>query len=80
MRWPWTKPEERSSGGGGDFFNAVVSQLQAQASTRSGDAGATAAIEAVSGQLSRAFADAEVVGDAWLKQAITPAFLRAGWS
>ena len=75
MRWPWSKPEARSSGGGGDFFNAVVSQLQAQASTRSGDAGATAAIEAVSGQLSRAFADAEVVGDDWLKQAITPTFL-----
>ena len=69
------KPEERSTGGGGDFFNAVVAQLQAQASTRSGDAGATAAIEAVSGQLSRAFADAEVVGDDWLKQAITPTFL-----
>ena len=70
-----TAPEARSAGGGGDFFNGVVAELQAQASTRSGDAGATAAIEAVSGQLSRAFADAEVVGADWLKETVTPAFL-----
>ena len=66
------KPETRSSsGGGGDFFNAVVAQLQAQASTSAADAGATAAIEAAAGQLSRAFADAQVDGP----EAITPSFL-----
>ena len=52
-------PETRASNGGGDFFNAVVAQLEAQASTRAADAGATAAVEAAAGALSRAFADAE---------------------
>ena len=76
MRWPRRNRETRSSsGGGGDFFNAVVSQLQAQASTQAADAGATAAIEAAAGQLSRAFADAQVVGPDWLQQAVTPTFL-----
>ena len=75
MRWPWSKPETRSSAGGGDFFNAVVAQLEAQASTRSADAGATAAIEAAAGALSRAFADAEVQGPDWVQECVTPGFL-----
>ena len=75
MRWPWSKPETRSSNGGGDFFNAVVAQLEAQASTRAADAGATAAIEAAAGALSRAFADAEVEGPDWVQECITPVFL-----
>ena len=71
-----TEPETRASNnGGGDFFNAVVAQLEAQASTRAADAGATAAVEAAAGALSRAFADAEVVGDPQARQAVTPAFL-----
>ena len=75
MRWPWSKPEIRSSNGGGDFFNAVVAQLEAQASTRAADAGATAAIEAAAGALSRAFADAEVQGPDWVQECVTPGFL-----
>ena len=51
-----SEPETRASNnGGGDFFNAVVAQLEAQASTRAADAGATAAVEAAAGALSRAF-------------------------
>lgn len=68
------KPETRSSSGG-DFFNAVVAQLEAQASTRAADAGATAAVEAAAGALSRAFADAEVEGPDWVQDCVTPVFL-----
>ena len=75
MRWPWSKPETRASNGGGDFFNAVVAQLEAQAATKAADAGATAAVEAAAGALSRAFADAEVQGDQKARSAVTPGFL-----
>ena len=68
-------PEVRASNGGGDFFNAVVAQLEAQASTRAADAGATAAVEAAAGALSRAFADASVEAAGWAIEAVTPAFL-----
>ena len=68
-------PETRASNGGGDFFNAVVAQLEAQASTRAADAGATAAVEAAAGAVARAFADAEVLGPEWVQEAVTPGFL-----
>ena len=68
-------PEVRASNGGGDFFDAVVAQLEAQASTRAADAGATAAIEAAAGALSRAFADASVEAADWAIEAVTPGFL-----
>ena len=71
-----SKPETRASNnGGGDFFNAVVAQLEAQAATRAADAGATAAVEAAAGALSRAFADAQVEGGPLVQQAVTPQFL-----
>ena len=67
-----SRPETRASNnGGGDFFDAVVAQLEAQASTRAADAGATAAVEAAAGALSRAFADADVEGP----ECVTPGFL-----
>ena len=76
MRWPWQRTEQRAAGnGGGDFFNAVVAQIQAEASTKSADAGSTAAIEAAAGQLSRAFALAQPVGPDWARAAISPEFL-----
>ena len=75
MAWFRRKPETRASNGGGDFFNAVVAQIEAQAATRAADAGATAAIEAAAGALSRAFADAEVVAASWAQEAVSPVVL-----
>ena len=68
-------PEVRASNGGDGFFDGVVAQLQAQASTRAADAGATAAVEAAAGALSRAFADASVEAADWAIEAVTPGFL-----
>ena len=73
MRWPWSKPEQRESGG--DFSDAVVRLIEAQAAGSAADASSTAAVEAASGALSRAFASAEVVGETWVKKTITPAVL-----
>ena len=73
MRWPWSKRERRDSGG--DFSDAVVRLLEAQAAGTAGDASSTAAVEAASGALSRAFASAEVVGPPWVREAVSPATL-----
>lgn len=69
MRLFRRKPETRANGGG-DFYNAVVAQIQADAATKSADAGGTAAIEAAAGQLARAFAAAKCD-----HPAVTPRFL-----
>lgn len=73
MRWPWSKREKRDSGG--DFADAVVRLIEAQAAGTAADASSTAAVEAAAGALSRAFASAQVVGDAWIQDAVSPAFL-----
>ena len=73
MRWPWSKPEQRESGG--DFSDAVVRLIEAQAAGSAADASSTAAVEAASGALSRAFASAKVVADDWVVEAVTPAVL-----
>ena len=73
LRWPWAKSEKRESGG--DFSDAVVRLIEAQAAGSAADASSTAAIEAASGTLSRAFASAEVVSDDWVVEAVTPAVL-----
>ena len=57
MRWPWQRRERRDSGG--DFSDAVVRLIEAQAAGTAADASSTAAVEAASGALSRAFASAE---------------------
>ena len=72
-RWPWTKTEKRDSGG--DFSDAVVRLIEAQAAGTAADAASTGAIEAASGALSRAFASAEVEGEGWARDAVTPTFL-----
>ena len=74
MHWPWSKRERRDSGG--DFSDAVVRLIEAQAAGTAADASSTAAVEAASGALSRAFASAEVVGPAWVQEAVSPAFWR----
>ena len=73
MRWPWSRREKRDSGG--DFSDAVVRLIQAQAAGTAADASSTAAVEAASGALSRAFASAEVIGPAWVQEAVSPGVL-----
>ena len=73
MRWPWAKRERRDSGG--DFSDVVVRLLEAQAAGTAADASSTAAVEAAAGALSRAFASAEVVGPAWVREAVSPGVL-----
>ena len=73
MRWPWRRRETRDSGG--DFTDAVVRLIEAQAAGTAADASSTAAVEAAAGALSRAFASAEVSGPAHVLDAVTPGFL-----
>ena len=73
MRWPWQKIERRESGG--DFSDAVVRLIEAQAAGSAADASSTAAIEAAAGLLSRSLAAAEVDGASWAQETITPAYL-----
>ena len=73
MRWPWSRRERRDSGG--DFADAVVRLIEAQAAGTAADASSTAAVEAAAGALSRAFAAAEVVGEPWAQETVSPAVL-----
>ena len=73
MRWPWSRRETRESGG--DFSDAVVRLIEAQAAGTAADASSTAAVEAAAGALSRAFAAADVVGAEWVRDALPPATL-----
>lgn len=73
MRWPWQKRETRESGG--DFSDAVVRLIEARAAGTVADASSTAAVEAAAGALSRALAAAEVVGQPWVRDCVTPAAL-----
>ena len=72
MQFPWTKkPLERRSTMGDTVANYVLQQ----ASIKAADAGATAGVEAASGLLSRTLASAQVVGESWLQDVVTPTFL-----
>ena len=73
MRWPWQKRERRDSGG--DFNDAVLRAIEAQAAGQAADASSTAAVEAASGALSRAFAGAKVVGAPWAQECVSTGFL-----
>ena len=75
MRWPWQKQERERRDSGGDFSDAVVRLIEAQAAGTAADASSTAAVEAASGALSRAFASAEVQGAPWAAEAVSPVFL-----
>ena len=72
--WPFKKSYEKRDSGG-DFSDAVVRLIEAQAAGTAADASSTAAIEAVAGALSRAFASARVEGPAWVEEAVSPSFL-----
>ena len=73
FRWPWTRSEKRDSGG--DFSDAVVRLIEAQAAGTAADASSTAAVESAAGSLSRAFACARVSGPPHVREAVTPGFL-----
>ena len=73
--WPWGKRERRDSGG--DFSDAVVRLIEAQAAGSAADASSTAAVEAAAGALSRAFAGATVeASEPWARDAVAPGFLQ----
>ena len=73
MRWPWQKSERRDSGG--DFSDAVLRLIEANAAGTAADTSSTAAVEAASGALSRAFQAARVVAPPWAAEAVSPDFL-----
>ena len=76
MRWPWkAKPEPERRSSGGDYSDIIIRLAEAQAAGTAADAASTAAVEAVSGALSRAFAAATVEGPAWATEAVSPCFL-----
>ena len=70
MRWPWqAKPERRDSAS--DYTTLMSRLIAAQADGVTVNATRTAAVEAASGALSRAFAAATVEGPAWAAEAVT---------
>lgn len=73
MNWKFWQREKRDSGG--DFNDAVLRAIEAQAAGTAADAGSTAAVEAASSWLSRALSSAEVQGADYAVEAITPTFL-----
>ena len=72
--WPFRKKAEQRQSGG-DFSDSVIRLIESQAAGSVVDTSSTAAVEAASGALSRAFASAEVKGAPWVKNAVTPSFL-----
>ena len=75
MRWPWSKPEPERRESGGNYSDIIIRLAEAQAAGTAADAASTAAVEAVSGALSRAFASADVQGPPWARETVSPAFL-----
>lgn len=73
MRWPWSKAEPRSAGGG--FTDAIVAAIEGEAARTTANVASTAAIECASGALSRALAGCEVIGPGWARDALDPVWL-----
>ena len=73
MNWRFWQTETRQSGG--SFSDAVIRMIEAQAAGSAADAGSTAAVEAASGALSRAFSAAKVLAPMWAVNGVSPAFL-----
>ena len=73
MRWPWQKTERRSSAG--DVTDLIMRAIEADTAATTADVGATAAVEAAAGALSRAFAGAVVEGPEWATEAVSGDFL-----
>ena len=73
MNLRFWKSETRDSGG--SFSDAVIRLIESQAAGTAADASSTAAVEAASGALSRAFASATVQGPSWAINGVSPGFL-----
>ena len=71
MRWPWQARETRQSDGG-TYAGLISALIDLQASGTTQKTNATAALEAVAGALSRAFADCTVDGPEDVQAALTP--------
>ena len=70
MRWPWNKPETRAAA---PYSDAIVSAILARASGGgSPNVGATAAVEAASSLMGRAFASATLTPPV---EAVNPSIL-----
>ena len=70
MRWPWTRPETRAAA---PYSDAIVSAILARASGGgSPNVGATAAVEAASSLMGRAFASAQLTPPV---EAVNPSIL-----
>ena len=72
MRWPWGRTERRESSYTDLLVQAAVSRASG---TTAATVGATAALEACSGAVARAFAAADVAGGTFARAALTPACL-----
>ena len=70
VRWPWQKREA-----GGGYSDEVIRRAEQRAASATVDASSTAAMEAASGALSRAFASATVKGPEWAKRAVSRRWL-----
>ena len=70
---PVAGPALRASGG--DFYDLVLSQIEAAATGTIASVSSSAAIECVAGLLSRCLADAEVEGAGYARDAVTPCVL-----
>ena len=68
-----TPVETRQSGAG--FQDAVVRAIERAATTGVADASSSAALEAASGSMSRAFMSARIEGPEWAKRAVNPKVL-----
>ena len=74
MRWAfWRRDEDRQAGGG--YADTIVAAIEATAAQQTANTSSTAAVEAVAGLLSRAFAGCEVQGPGWARDAINPVWL-----
>ena len=71
--WEKQPVEVRQSGAG--FQDAVVRAIELAATTGVADASSSAALEAASGSMSRAFMSARVEGPDWAKRAVNPRVL-----
>ena len=69
--WPFGKLETRDD----SYADAVVAGILARSGAQAVQTGATAAVEAVSGLVGRAFASADVVTGATLADALSPALM-----
>ena len=75
MRWPWRWLGETREAAGGSYSSLIQQLIQTQATGGVQQASATAAMEASSGALSRAFSGATVEGPNEIVEAVTPRHL-----